>query len=209
MRSRTVGLLALSVLCLLWVNTRVMLPASASPSGSAPLREPPPLDGELEPALARAAPGGPGGLVVLTFGDKGYFAALSNFVAHARAAGVPYLVGAVDADAFRELTLHGATAYLTPLARDAAYAFNPSNSHDSNSWVRFARMRTGEVARTVRRDARDCDHRTRPPPHEPCSVSPPPPPACAMCSRRAMRAAQDRAARVRGHALRHGRGLAT
>jgi len=150
MRSRTVGLLALSVLCLLWVNTRVMLPASASPSGSAPLREPPPLDGELEPALARAAPGGPGGLVVLTFGDKGYFAALSNFVAHARAAGVPYLVGAVDADAFRELTLHGATAYLTPLARDAAYAFNPSNSHDSNSWVRFARMRTGEVARIVR-----------------------------------------------------------
>eukprot|EP00962_Isochrysis_galbana_P030842 scaffold10025_cov119-Isochrysis_galbana.AAC.10 len=106
------------------------------------------LNGELETALHRALPSGPGGVLLLTFGDKGYRAAIHNFVAHAEAASAPHVVGAVDRETFEWLSARGTPSYLTALAHET-YQFDGSNAHASDAWAKFARMRTGEIARVV------------------------------------------------------------
>jgi len=75
---------------------------------------------------------------------------LDNFVAHAGAAGAPFVIGAVDAAAFELFAAKQMVAiYKTPLAHETAYQMVGDNSHASNSWQRFAAMRIGEVARIV------------------------------------------------------------
>ena len=65
----------------------------------APVATPPALDGTAEAALRLAVPLGHGP-VLLTFGDSKIGAMLDNFVAHASAAGAPFVIGAVDGAAF-------------------------------------------------------------------------------------------------------------
>lgn len=87
---------------------------------------------------------------MLTFGNSAIKDHLLNFCDHARQAGTPFLVGAVDGAAFDMLAAKGTAAvYKTPLALNAGYVMDGSNSHSSQSWKRFASMRTGEVARVV------------------------------------------------------------
>jgi hypothetical protein len=155
------------VLVLLWLNTRRMLPkhhpsvevqddagATDAPGEAVPraeakeLKAGATLEGELESALRRALPSGPGGVLLLTFGDKGYRAAIHNFVAHAEAARAPHVVGAVDRETFKWFSARGTPSYLTALAHEA-YQFDGSNAHASDAWARFAQMRTGEIARIV------------------------------------------------------------
>ena len=112
---------------------------------------PPPqplLSGELSDALALAVPAGRG-LVMLTFGNSGVRQMLINFVAHARAADIPFVVGAVDRAVFTLLARQSVAVYETPLSKRAGYALDGSNAHASGSWMSFAQMRSGEVARVV------------------------------------------------------------
>jgi hypothetical protein len=112
---------------------------------------PPPqplLSGELSDALALAVPAGRG-LVMLTFGNSGVRQMLINFVAHARAADIPFVVGAVDRAVFTLLARQSVAVYETPLSKQAGYALDGSNAHASGSWMSFAQMRSGEVARVV------------------------------------------------------------
>ena len=75
---------------------------------------------------------------------------LDNFVAHASAASAPFVIGAVDAAALKLFAAKDTVAvYKTPLAHEAAYQMVGDNSHASDSWQRFAAMRSGEVARIV------------------------------------------------------------
>ena len=87
------------------------------------------------------------GCVLLTFGDSKIGGMLTNFVTHAAAAGAPFVLGAVDAAAFEMFAARHAV-YKTPLAHEAAYQMVGDNSHASDSWQRFAAMRSGEVARS-------------------------------------------------------------
>ncbi|KOO52746.1 glycosyltransferase family 77 protein [Chrysochromulina tobinii] len=104
--------------------------------------------GELSDALALAVPAGRG-LVMLTFGNSGVRQMLINFVAHARAADIPFVVGAVDRAVFTLLARQSVAVYETPLSKQAGYALDGSNAHASGSWMSFAQMRSGEVARVV------------------------------------------------------------
>ena len=90
------------------------------------------------------------GPVLLTFGDSKIGAMLDNFVAHASAAGAPFVIGAVDGAAFELFAAKQTVAiYKTPLALEASYQMVGDNSHASNSWQKFAAMRVGEIARIV------------------------------------------------------------
>lgn len=110
---------------------------------------PPALDGTVDAALRLAVPLGHGP-VLLTFGDSKIGAMLDNFVAHASAAGAPFVIGAVDGAAFDLFALKRTVAiYKTPLALDASYQIVGDNSHASKSWQKFAAMRVGEIARIV------------------------------------------------------------
>ena len=81
---------------------------------------PPALDGTVEAALRLAVPLGHGP-VLLTFGDSEIRAMLDNFVAHASAASAPFVIGAVDAAAFKLFAAKDTVAvYKTPLAHEAA-----------------------------------------------------------------------------------------
>ena len=106
-------------------------------------------DGSVEAALAIVAPNGKGSMVLLTFGDSKVQRVLENFVAHATTAGAPHIVGAVDTGTYDRLSSVGVAVYKTPLALQADYKMDGSNTHGSQSWQRFAAMRTGEVARIV------------------------------------------------------------
>jgi len=158
------ALLLCVVLFVLWLNTRMMLPARQpttdwQPTAAAAAAVGPAaaaaadqaeaqLTGELEPALRRALPSGPGGVLLLTFGDKGYRGAILNFVSTCEASGAPHVLGAVDRETFSWFSARGTAVYLTPLAKEA-YKFDGSNAHASDAWLKFARMRTGEIARIV------------------------------------------------------------
>ena len=104
------------------------------------------LDGSLESALRHAAPRHR--FVMLTFGNLAVRDHLLNFCHHAAKVGTSHLVGAVDAATFKLLAARGTPAYKTPLAFEQ-YSLDGANSHSSQSWKRFASMRTGEVARVV------------------------------------------------------------
>ena len=106
----------------------------------------PKLDGTLESALAHAAPAHR--FLLLTFGNLNVKAHLLNFCHFAARAGTSHLVGAVDTATFDLLRAQETAAYKTPLAFES-YALDGANSHASQSWKRFASMRTGEVARVV------------------------------------------------------------
>jgi hypothetical protein len=166
MRVSRLTVLLCVVLVLLWLNTRMMLPkrhpsvevrdagSAEAPRGAMSheeaqeLKAGAALNGELEPALRRALPFGAGGVILLTFGDKGYRAAMHNFVAHAEGVRAPHVVGAVDRETFAWFSARGTPSYLTALAHEA-YQFDGSNAHASDAWAKFARMRTGEIARIV------------------------------------------------------------
>ena len=124
--------------------------AAVVTAGIAAVQHTPPLllDGSIEKALAMAVPQGTH-VVLLTFGDSGVMSMLRNFASHARAAGAPFVVGAVDAAAYKTLALESMAAYKTPLAMNDDYVLDGSNAHASSSWQEFAKMRTGEVARIV------------------------------------------------------------
>ena len=110
------------------------------------------LDGSVEAALRVATSGSRSRVVLLTFGNSGVLPTLHNFISHATSVGAPFLIGAVDAPAFDQLTRsYGAraAAYKTPLALEDGYRLDGSNAHSSSSWQRFAAMRTKEVARIV------------------------------------------------------------
>ena len=106
------------------------------------------LDGSMEAALRLAVPAGAPRFVLLTFGNLGVKEHLLNFVAHARRARIPHVVGAVDVATFDLLASQGAPVYRTPLAAEG-FHLDGSNQHSSGSWKKFAGMRTGEVAKFV------------------------------------------------------------
>ena len=106
------------------------------------------LDGSVEAALKLAVPGGPGGFVLVTFGNAGVKDPLLNFVSYANSAGAAHVVGSVDVTMFDLLAARGTPVYKTPLANEA-YSLDGSNQHSSGSWKKFAGMRTGEVAKIV------------------------------------------------------------
>lgn len=108
-----------------------------------------PLDGSLDAALRRACPGGPS-FVVVSFANSALADHLRNFVAHIEAVRTPHVIGAVDNEAFTQLSAGGTPTYLTPLAKEG-FALDGSNQHASGSWKRFAGMRTGEVNAIVQR----------------------------------------------------------
>ena len=93
-------------------------------------------------------PGGPGGFVLVTFGNAGVKDPLLNFVSYANSAGAAHVVGSVDVTMFDLLAARGTPVYKTPLANEA-YSLDGSNQHSSGSWKKFAGMRTGEVAKIV------------------------------------------------------------
>lgn len=95
-----------------------------------------------------AVPSGPG-FVMLSFANSALNDHLINFVAFAKRASAPFVIGAVDGAAFTMLSARtDSPTYLTPLA-SGGFALDGSNQHSSGSWKRFAGMRTGEVARVV------------------------------------------------------------
>ena len=106
------------------------------------------LSGSLEDALQLAVPLGHG-VVLLTFGNAGVKQMLNNFIHHARKCGAPFVIGAVDRRVFELLEPAGVAVYETPLAKRKDYALDGSNTHASGSWMSFAQMRSGEVARVV------------------------------------------------------------
>ena len=111
-----------------------------------PLAAAPQLDGTMLQALKIASP--PHRFVMLTFGNSAISDHLLNFCCHARRIRTAYIVGAVDVAAYDLLAAQRIPVYKTPLAHEQ-YSMDGSNSHSSQSWKRFASMRTGEVARLV------------------------------------------------------------
>eukprot|EP00965_Chrysotila_dentata_P147560 4871860-Pleurochrysis_carterae.AAC.1 len=83
-----------------------------------------------------------------TFANAALSDHLRNFVEHAQHARIPFVIGAVDEEAFQMLEAASVAAYRTPLVSER-YSLDGANSHASGSWKRFAGMRTGEVAKIV------------------------------------------------------------